>query len=192
MIRPENGQNLILLISGKGLIDPSPLWDDDGRAYIVYAYALSRSGINTILVVQEMKPDASEMVGDPVLAFDGHDGHRVVEGPKFHKKDDTYYILAPAGGVTEGWQLALRSDHVFGPYEEKVVLHQGSTNINGPHQGGLVELDSGEPWFVHFQDKGVYGRIVHLNPVKWEDGWPLMGGCEKISIQQGLSFIGNF
>lgn len=164
-----------LIKSGKGLIDPSPLWDDDGRAYVVYAYARSRSGINTILVVQEMKPDASEMIGNPVLAFDGHDGHRVVEGPKFHKTDDTYYILAPAGGVTEGWQLALRSENVLGPYEEKIVLHQGSTDINGPHQGGLVELDSGESWFVHFQDKGVYGRIVHLNPVRWENGWPLMG-----------------
>jgi beta-xylosidase len=71
--------------------------------------------------------------------------------------------------------LALRSKNVFGPYEHKKVLHQGNTAINGPHQGGLVELDSGESWFVHFQDKGVYGRIVHLNPVEWKDGWPLMG-----------------
>tara|TARA_R100000908_G_C3757102_1_gene151985 strand:- start:3923 stop:5617 length:1695 start_codon:yes stop_codon:yes gene_type:complete len=164
-----------LVKGGKGLIDPSPLWDDDGRAYITHAYARSRSGINTVLVVQEMKPDASGVIGDPVLAFDGHDGNRVVEGPKFKKYNDTYYILAPAGGVTEGWQLAMRSDNVFGPYEAKTVLHQGSTNINGPHQGGLVKLDSGESWFVHFQDKGVYGRIVHLNPVNWKDGWPMMG-----------------
>lgn len=164
-----------LVKGGEGLIDPSPLWDDDGRAYLTHAFARSRSGINTILVVQEMKADASGTIGKPVLAFDGHDGNRVVEGPKFKKKDDTYYILAPAGGVTEGWQLALRSDNVFGPYESKVVLHKGITDINGPHQGGLVELDSGESWFVHFQDKGVYGRIVHLNPVHWEDGWPMMG-----------------
>lgn len=165
-----------LIKGGEGLIDPSPLWDDDGRAYVVYAYARSRSGINTILVVQEMKPDASEMIGDPVLVFDGHeDGHRVVEGPKFHKHEGEYYILAPAGGVTYGWQLALRSDDVFGPYEEKVVLHQGSTDINGPHQGGLVNLESGESWFIHFQDQYAYGRIVHLNPVNWEDGWPMMG-----------------
>lgn len=54
-------------------------------------------------------------------------------------------------------------------------MHTGSTDINGPHQGGWVELESGESWFVHFQDRGPYGRIVHLNPVNWIDGWPIMG-----------------
>ena len=165
----------VLVKEGNGLIDPSPLWDDDGRAYLVYAFARSRNGVNTVLMVQEMKPDGTGMIGRPVIAFDGHDGHRVVEGPKFHKRGDYYYILAPAGGVTWGWQLALRSKDVFGPYEKKVVLHQGSTDINGPHQGGLVELESGESWFVHFSDKFVYGRTVYLNPVNWEDGWPMMG-----------------
>lgn len=166
----------VLVKAGKGLIDPSPLWDDDGKAYLVHAFARSRSGINTVLVVQEMKASGTEMIGDPVLVFDGHEnGNRVVEGPKFKKRGDWYYILAPAGGVTEGWQLALRSKNVFGPYEAKRVLHQGNTDVNGPHQGGLVELDSGESWFVHFQDKGVYGRIVHLNPVEWENDWPMMG-----------------
>ena len=162
--------------AGRGLIDPSPLWDDDGRAYLVYAFAGSRAGIKSLLVVQEMEPDASGMIGEPVLAFDGHDEHPTVEGPKFFKFDDLYYILAPAGGVTHGWQLALRSDNVFGPYEEKIVLQRGTTDINGPHQGGLVDTPSGDEWwFVHFQDKGPYGRVVHLNPVEWVDGWPMMG-----------------
>jgi beta-xylosidase len=164
-----------LVKGGKGLIDPSPLWDDDGRAYLVHAFAGSRAGIKSLLVVQEMTPDGKSMIGEPVLAFDGHDEHETVEGPKFYKKGEYYYILAPAGGVTYGWQLALRSKDVFGPYEEKIVMHTGSTDINGPHQGGMVELESGESWFVHFQDKFAYGRIVHLNPVRWEDGWPLMG-----------------
>lgn len=166
----------VLVKPGKGLIDPSPLWDDDGRVYLVHAFARSRSGINSVLVVQEMKAAGTKMLGEPVLVFDGNEnGNRVVEGPKFKKRGDWYYILAPAGGVTEGWQLALRSKNVFGPYEHKKVLHQGNTDINGPHQGGLVELESGESWFVHFQDKGVYGRIVHLNPVEWKDDWPMMG-----------------
>lgn len=172
----EDWEDPVLVKPGKGLIDASPLWDDDGKAYLVHAYARSRSGINTVLVVQEMISDGTEMIGEPVMVFDGHENeNRVVEGPKFKKRGDWYYILAPAGGVTEGWQLALRSKNVFGPYEAKRVLQQGNTNINGPHQGGLVELDSGKSWFVHFQDKGVYGRIVHLNPVEWKEGWPMMG-----------------
>lgn len=54
-------------------------------------------------------------------------------------------------------------------------MDRGSTEINGPHQGGWVELKSGESWFIHFQDRGAYGRIVHLQPVKWIDDWPVIG-----------------
>lgn len=67
------------------------------------------------------------------------------------------------------------SRSVFGPYEARVILEQGATSINGPHQGALVDTPHGEWWFVHFQQLGVYGRVVHLNPVIWQDGWPLMG-----------------
>jgi beta-xylosidase len=54
-------------------------------------------------------------------------------------------------------------------------LAQGKTNINGPHQGGWVHTKYGEDWFLHFQDKEAYGRVVHLNPVDWSSGWPIMG-----------------
>jgi beta-xylosidase len=55
------------------------------------------------------------------------------------------------------------------------VLAQGGTDINGPHQGALVDTADDGWWFLHFQDAGVYGRIVLLQPVEWRDGWPLMG-----------------
>jgi beta-xylosidase len=55
------------------------------------------------------------------------------------------------------------------------VLAQGKTNINGPHQGGWVHTKYGEDWFLHFQDKEAYVRVVHLNPVDWSTGWPIMG-----------------
>ncbi|MEX2371642.1 MAG: glycoside hydrolase 43 family protein [Bacteroidales bacterium] len=166
---------LHLVHEAKGWIDPSPLWDDDGNAYLVHAYAGSRSGRKSILVVHRMRPDGSELLGKGVLVFDGHDEHPTIEGPKFYKRNGYYYIFAPAGGVTTGWQTVLRSQHPFGPYEIKTVMHQGSTEINGPHQGGWVELKNGEGWFLHFQDRDAYGRIVHLNPVSWKDDWPLIG-----------------
>ncbi|MFT0803962.1 glycoside hydrolase 43 family protein [Bacillus swezeyi] len=159
----------------KGWIDPCPFWDDDGRAYLIHAYANSRIGIKSKLNLCRMKKDGTALEDDGEIVFDGTLNHPTIEGPKLYKKDGYYYIFAPAGGVKNGWQTVLRSKQIYGPYEDKIVLHQGNTVINGPHQGGWVELDSGESWFIHFQDRGAFGRIVHLQPVSWEDGWPLMG-----------------
>ena len=165
----------LLVKEAKGWIDPSPLWDDDGRAYLVHAFAGSRSGIKSVLVVNRMSPDGTRLLDDGVIVFDGHEKHPTVEGPKFHKLNGYYYISAPAGGVPTGWQLVLRSKNIYGPYEEKIVLSQGKTSINGPHQGAFVDTSMGEWWFVHFQDRGAYGRIVHLQPAHWKDGFPVVG-----------------
>ncbi len=166
---------LKLIHKAKGWIDPSPLWDDDGNAYLVHAFAGSRSGRKSVLVVHRMKPDGSGLIGKGVLVFDGHDEHPTIEGPKLYKRNGYYYIFAPAGGVKPGWQTVLRSRDPFGPYEIRTVMHQGNTSINGPHQGGWVELNNGKGWFLHFQDQDAYGRVVHLNPVTWNEDWPLIG-----------------
>lgn len=165
----------VLVKSGKGLIDPAPLWDDDGKAYLVHAFAKSRAGLNSVLHVAEMSPDGTRLLGDSRLVFDGHEHHPTIEGPKFYKRDGYYYIFAPAGGVATGWQTVLRSRDVWGPYEDRIVLAQGSTEVNGPHQGAYVELDSGEAWFIHFQEHQPYGRIVHMQPVAWKNAWPVIG-----------------
>ncbi|HEY3762927.1 MAG TPA: glycoside hydrolase 43 family protein [Verrucomicrobiae bacterium] len=164
-----------LLQAGKGLIDPCPLWDDDGKAYLVHAYSKSRAGIRDRLRICPMAPDGSRLLGEGKIVFHQPEKHPIIEGPKFLKRGGWYYILAPAGGVETGWQVVLRSKNIFGPYEDKIVLEQGGTAINGPHQGALVDTGTGEWWFAHFQDAGLYGRIVHLQPVRWDDGWPLMG-----------------
>ena len=165
----------VLVEEGKGLIDPAPLWDDDGKAYLSHAYAGSRAGIKSILVVKPLNPDGSRTIGAGKIVFDGHENHPTVEGSKFYKRNGYYYIFAPAGGVSTGWQLILRSKDPYGPYEEHISLAQGDTDINGPHQGGWVQLDSGEDWFIHFQDKEAFGRIVHLQPMQWKNDWPMMG-----------------
>lgn len=174
---PEGSWSDPLLIwEGKGIIDTTPLWDEDGRAYLVNAWAASRSGFNSILNVSEMSPDGTRLLSGPRIVFDGNDGvNHTVEGPKFYRRGEYYYILAPAGGVEKGWQLALRSKNVYGPYESKIVMAQGDTDINGPHQGGWVTTADGEDWFLHFQDQGPYGRVIHLNPLHWADGWPVIG-----------------
>ncbi len=165
----------VLIKQAKGWIDPCPLWDDDGNAYLVHAFAKSRAGFNSILHLNKMNPDGTQILDEGALVFDGHENHPTIEGPKFYKRNGFYYIFAPAGGVKTGWQTVLRSRHIYGPYEDKIVLAQGNTAINGPHQGGYIELENGEGWFIHFQDRGAYGRIVHLQPVTWKDDWPIMG-----------------
>lgn len=166
----------VLVKSGKGIIDPTPLWDEDGKVYLANAWAGSRAGINSMITVSEMNVKGTKTISNPILVFDGNDGvNHTIEGPKFYKRNGYYYILAPAGGVEGGWQLALRSKNVYGPYESKRVMAQGKTNINGPHQGGWVETQTGESWFVNFQDKGVYGRVIHLQPLKWVKDWPVIG-----------------
>jgi len=165
----------VLVMAGKGMIDPSSFWDEDGKAYLAIAWAGSRAGVNSLLTVYPMNADGTMVSGEGKHVFDGHGKNHTVEGPKFYKHNGYYYLFAPAGGVSTGWQLVLRSKNIYGPYEEKVVMDQGKTNVNGPHQGALIQTQTGEYWFLHFQDKGAYGRVLHLEPVKWVDNWPVIG-----------------
>ncbi len=158
-----------------GWIDPCPFWDEDGKAYMVTAFARSRIGFKSILHLSSMEPDCSGVLDDGRHIFDGNETQPTIEGPKLYKRNGYYYIFAPAGGVKTGWQTVLRSKNIWGPYEEKIVLQQGDSSVNGPHQGAWIDTPEGEDWFIHFQDVGDAGRIIHLQPMHWEDDWPVIG-----------------
>lgn len=165
----------VLVLEGKGLIDPCPFWDEDGHAYVVHGYAKSRIGFKSFLGIFEMSYDGKRAVSEDHILYNGLETQPTIEGPKVYKRDGYYYIFAPAGSVKTGWQTVLRGKSIYGPFEEKIVLRQGDTEVNGPHQGALVDTVNGDEWFLHFQDRGMYGRIVHMQPVNWVDGWPVMG-----------------
>lgn len=165
----------VCVIPGSGMIDPCPLWDDDGRCYLVNGWAASRAGMNSVLTVRELSADGTRAIGKPRIVFDGGQENFTSEGPKFYKRDGWYWIMNPAGGVEMGWQLAMRSRSPYGPYEWKRVMWQGKTSVNGPHQGAWVHTSQGEDWFLHFNDREAYGRVVYLQPVDWSSGWPIMG-----------------
>ncbi len=165
----------VLVKPAKGLIDTCPFWDEDGKVYMAHAYAGSRAGLKSVICITELTPDASKAIGQSRIIFDGHEAHQTCEGPKMHKKDGYYYIFHPAGGVPTGWQVVLRSKNVYGPYEYKIVMAQNDSPVNGPHQGCWVDTPTGEDWFMHFQDVGAYGRLVHLQPMTWKDNWPVIG-----------------
>jgi len=167
----------VLILPGKGIIDPTPLWDDDGQAWLLHAWARSRSGKNNILTLHKMSWDGTAVEGAGKVIIDGHQipGYRTLEGPKFYKRNGWYYIFAPAGGVPVGWQAVFRSRTIDGPYESRTVMEQGNSLVNGPHQGAWVQTPSGEDWFLHFQSNLAYGRVVHLQPMRWVDDWPVIG-----------------
>lgn len=146
--------------------DPCPFWDEDGQAYLGH----SVHGAGPI-IVHRMSADGKRLLDSGTTVYQGP----VAEGTKFYKRNGWYYLCIPEGGVGQGWQTALRSRSIYGPYERKVVLEQGSTAVNGPHQGAMVDTPNGQWWFLHFQEKSPLGRVVHLEPMRWVDDWPLMG-----------------
>jgi beta-xylosidase len=160
----------VAVIAQAGLEDPCPFWDDDGTAYLVH----SKKGAGP-LILNRMAPDGMSVLDDGKEIVRDPKELPTLEGPKMYKRDGYYYIFAPFGGVSTGSQVVLRSRSIYGPYEHRVVLAQGTTKVNGPHQGGYVESQDGKGWFIHFQSRGAHGRIVYLEPVRWEDDWPIMG-----------------
>lgn len=160
----------VAVIAKPGLEDPCPFWDDDGKAYLIH----SRTGAGP-LILHRMSPDGQRVLDEGKVIVSDPVHLPVLEGPKMYKRGGYYYIFAPFGGVGQGSQAVLRSRSLYGPYEHRVVLAQGDTKINGPHQGAYVETPGGTGWFVHFQLDGAHGRIVHLEPVRWKDGWPVIG-----------------
>jgi beta-xylosidase len=174
----------VLIKEAKGWIDTCPFWDDDGQAYMVHAFANSRAGVNNILHINRISPDGTKVLDDGKLVIDGKDStYNTVEGPKLYKRNNYYYIMAPGGGVSKGYQIVFRSKNIYGPYESRIVLDSGKTAVNGPHQGGWIETQMGESWFIHFQEYLPYGRIVHLQPVRWADDWPIIGEAQGSEIK---------
>ncbi|MEK4059866.1 MULTISPECIES: glycoside hydrolase family 43 protein [Paenibacillus] len=149
-----------------GWEDPCPFWDEDGQAYLGH----STVGAGPI-VLHRMSKDGKRLLDPGTIVYVG----KIAEGTKIYKRNGYYYFIIPEGGVETGWQTVLRSGSLYGPYERKVVLQQGATAVNGPHQGAIVELRNGETWFLHFNSSGALGRVCHLQPVRWEDDWPVIG-----------------
>jgi beta-xylosidase len=160
----------VTVMAQPGLEDPCPFWDDDGQAYLIR----SKTGAGP-LFLHRMSPDGTKVLDDGKEIVRDPVNLKTLEGPKMYKRNGFYYIFAPFGGVSTGAQAVLRSKSIYGPYEHRTVLQQGDTAINGPHQGGYIETPDGKGWFIHFQSRGAHGRILHLEPVRWENDWPVMG-----------------
>jgi len=148
----------------KGFYDPGLFFDDDGRIYVAHGY-------NQIYIT-ELNEDFSPR-GSDSLVFEAtiRPG---LEGCHVYHIDDYYYLYATYGGP-DGFQVALRSHDIYGPYEERIVIRDTVGTNFGVHQGALVQTTTGEWWTILFIDNGPFGRMPTLQPVRWDDGWPVAG-----------------
>lgn len=149
----------------KGFYDPGLFFNDDGKAYVAQGYnKISITEVNDSLVA----------VGPDSLVYTG-DIRRGLEGTHVYKINGYYYLYCTYGG-RDGMQVALRSKNIYGPYEQKLLIYDTTKGINyGIHQGALIQTQAGEWWTILFVDSGPFGRFPSLQPVKWVDGWPMIG-----------------
>ncbi|MGN7824248.1 glycoside hydrolase family 43 protein [Chitinophaga sp. 22536] len=148
------------------LYDPGLFFDDDGKVYVVHGQQK--------LFITELNSNALSVKTPRREIYDNR-AFPYLEGSHMYKVNGKYYILGSTGG-TRGRQVCLRSDSIYGPYESKVVIQDDHTYPgNGLHQGGMVQLQNGDWWFIIMQDRGPIGRVPNLEPVTWVDGWPMLG-----------------
>ncbi len=147
--------------------DPFPYWDDDGNAYLMHG-----GKRDAPFTLHRMSADGMHLLDSGVVVIPGVHP----KGPRILKRNGYYYVFAAEAGMTYGYQSVYRSKNIYGPYEKKKILEQGSTQINGARQGPWIALPDGSNWFLHFQVLDGYGRVLHLHPAHWnDDGWPVVG-----------------
>ncbi len=164
------------LVEGVGLRAPSPLWYGN-KCYIAFTFDRARTGISSQIAIFEADSELKSAAKNYKIVYKGTDNAPLTDNPKMYRHGDMFYILAPAGGTKSGWQTALRSKSIYGPYESRVILMQGDTDVNGPCNGALVDVDGvGEKWaFVHTRSMDAYGMVIYLEPAAWINGWPVCG-----------------
>lgn len=154
--------------------DSGWLFDDgengNGNLYVAY-------GINDI-VVARLDPKTFKKIGDAKTVISKPDYG--LEGTHMYHIGDYYYLYCTYnhnnGSLQNYWggsQTIFRSTNPMGPYEECSKLLVDGQWI---HQGALVETQTGEWWTMLMKDgMRPIGRMPWLEPVKWVDGWPVIG-----------------
>ena len=154
--------SLTVVKAARGWDDPCPFWDDDGQGYIVASNFADSYKIHLFKI--------DDLSWDRVI----HQS-RGSEANKLYKFNGLYYHLfshvTPEGRVV----MMERAGRLEGPWELKQIGHVNAAVDREPNQGGLIQIPSGEWWFVTHQGRGEWeGRPGNLLPVTWTDGWPLI------------------
>jgi beta-xylosidase len=165
----------------KGFYDPGLFFDDSGSIYVAHGY----SEISMTELDENFAPISKDS-----LVYKG-DIRKGLEGTHVYKINGYYYLYCTYGGL-DGIQVALRSKNIYGPYEQKVVISEKTQGPNfGIHQGALIKTQTGEWWTMLFVDSGPFGRFPSLQPVTWEDGWPMVGVDGKAVVTHKKPNVGK-
>ncbi len=165
----------------RGYHDPGLLFDTDGKIYVAHGY-------NKIYIT-ELDLDFNA-IGKDVLVYTG-DIRPGLEGAHLYKINNYYYLYSTYGGL-DGFQVALRSENIYGPYEQHMVLNDTTDGPNyGIHQGALIQTNTGEWWTMLMVDSGPFGRFPSLQPVTWENDWPIAGSNGKAVVTHKKPVVGK-
>ena len=165
----------------RGFYDPGLFFDDDGKIYVAHGY-------NKIYITEIDSNFVAK--SEDVLVYTG-DIRKGLEGAHVYKINGYYYLYCTYGGL-DGFQVALRSKNIYGPYEQKVVIRDTTKGPNyGIHQGALIQTQTGEWWTMLFVDSGPFGRFPSLQPVTWQDGWPMVGVDGKAVVTYKKPDVGK-
>jgi beta-xylosidase len=158
------------VMNESGWDDCCPFWDDDGQGYFVGTHF--KDGYKTWLF--KLTADGRDLVPDSrVLVNEGE--HR--EANKLYKINGTYYHFFSEHKAGVGrYVMMQRAQTITGPYTEKHRLSHAQTAVHEPNQGGLVQTEKGDWYFLTHHGHGDWeGRPASLLPVTWVDGWPILG-----------------
>ena len=150
--------------------DCSLFFDDDDRVYVFYGTG----------EMMELKPDLSDVIEGTHQQIFKRDAEEtgLLEGSRMIKHNGKYYLLMISHVYAPGRhrrEVCYRATDIHGPYEKRVILESDFGGMGYVGQGTIVDTEYGDWYGIIFQDRGGVGRLLTLSPVRWIDGWPMIG-----------------
>lgn len=178
----------ICMLSKTRWTDPAAFWDDDeNQAYLVCNFGQDPARKMNQTRVFRMSSDGSKLLDKGKAIYHGHGA----EAAKIYKIDGYYYIFMAEWIQGDRKQIVLRGKSIYGPFERRIVMERGNNVVRSVCQGALVQAGDSSWWYSHqlvqYREKiqGTFagrttgssyeGRSQWLVPVKWKDGWPVLG-----------------
>ena len=174
------------VFKGRNYDDCCPFWDDNGQMYLTGAHFPDwQPGVRIYdIYLWKLSNDGKSFIDDGTIIHKGNGS----EATKMYKINDWYYVFYCENSENiHRSQMAMRSKNIYGPYEHKRLCQERGTPYNAA-QGGLVQTEKGDWYFIHHFDVSTnpLGRTLALDPVTWIDEWPIIGRVEADGVGSAI------